>query len=399
MPRDMAAAGAEGDMAPQASPDAGPGSAGDGPQPAGDQSADDTAEAEGRGDPGDAGAGLAVFAPLPLATPPASSPAVADDAATVAALRGVASGLSRAPAPLMTGAAAEPAAPAGGQAASSADLRLVAGAEAPPQAIGTAGGEADPPPPGTSTDPARAAAGPPNQGAAVYGPVPIRPQVPVPPPEVQPAASPGADAARAPKDQMPLPVPQARQHGGARPGAMLAQTLTEPAAPPDPAGAAAEGVPDMAPLSAAAAAPIPAPGPAAPAVAPSQLAPVIVMAATPTMSAGAPPGPADITVTLSPAELGTLHLRVSSEGDALRVTILADRADTLDLMRRHGDQLLDDLRSLGFGGATLGFGTSGGGQAAPRDPATPAPPGAEAFSPPPPAPSRIVREGGLDLRL
>lgn len=129
---------------------------------------------------------------------------------------------------------------------------------------------------------------------------------------------------------------------------------------------------------------------------PSQLAPVIATAARQN-------GTADITVTLSPEELGTLHLRVSMEGDALRVTLLADRPETLDLLRRHGDQLLTDLRNLGFGGASLGFGSSGGGaalqrlaeEAAAAEPTVPA----VALPHPLPAPSRTPRAGGLDIRL
>lgn len=163
-----------------------------------------------------------------------------------------------------------------------------------------------------------------------------------------------------------------------------------------------DGVAEVVPLSggssgqATAAAPTPAPAAQSAVATPAQLAPLVVTAARQN-------GPSDITVTLSPAELGTLHMRVSMEGDSLRITLLADRPETLDLLRRNGDQLLADLRDLGFGGASLGFGTSGGG-------ATPAPfddkddaadvlPAAAAPQQIPPAPSRVQRAGGLDLRL
>lgn len=131
------------------------------------------------------------------------------------------------------------------------------------------------------------------------------------------------------------------------------------------------------------------------AVTPSQLAPLIV-------SASREGGATNITITLAPEELGTLHMRVSLEGEALRVTMLAERQETLDLMRRYGDQLLSDLRDLGFGGASLGFGKSSGG-AAEQQPAS----GSSSENQqnglvppqPSPAPSRTARPGGLDIRL
>lgn len=129
---------------------------------------------------------------------------------------------------------------------------------------------------------------------------------------------------------------------------------------------------------------------------PAQLAPIV-------MSAARQNGAADITVTLSPDELGTLHMRVSMEGDSLRITLLADRPETLDLLRRHGDQLLADLRNLGFGGATLGFGSSGGGTATQRFAEHREPSDALPGTMPPqqtsPAPSRMHRAGGIDIRL
>lgn len=161
-----------------------------------------------------------------------------------------------------------------------------------------------------------------------------------------------------------------------------------------------DGVAEVVPLSggsssqATAAAPAPAAQTAM--ATPAQLAPLVVTVARQN-------GPSDITVTLSPVELGTLHMRVSMEGDSLRITLLADRPETLDLLRRNGDQLLADLRDLGFGGASLGFGTSGGtGTPAPhdgKDDAADVLPAAAAPQQIPPAPSRVQRAGGLDLRL
>lgn len=211
---------------------------------------------------------------------------------------------------------------------------------------------------------------------AAVGPAPeaapdlLGPALPTPPP-MQPKPS-------APAGMADLPDPGMAEHDG---------PLIEGMAEALPLTGAASGSATMA-----------APAPAAPApvlATPGQLAPLVVTAAR-------QGGPADITVMLSPEELGTLQMRVTMEGDALRVTLLAERPETLDLLRRNGEQLLADLRNLGFGGATLGFGSFGGG-AAPqppdRDDAADVLPATAAPQQIPPAPSRVQRAGGLDLRL
>lgn len=196
-----------------------------------------------------------------------------------------------------------------------------------------------------------------------------------------------------PRLAAPLPAPQIALP--AAPVAFLGKDeLT------DPGGTVVDAIPEGTPLSAG------SPGTASVAALPPAAAPV---QATPTqlaplvLAAARQNGPADITVTLSPEELGTLHLRVAMDGDSLRVTMLADRPETLDLLRRHGEQLLAELRTLGFGGASLGFGSSGG-NAAPKsfDSGAEMPDALPAAAAPlqiPPAPSRVQREGGLDLRL
>ncbi len=47
---------------------------------------------------------------------------------------------------------------------------------------------------------------------------------------------------------------------------------------------------------------------------------------------------------------------MAQDGDHLRVLVQADRADTLDMMRRHADLLGAEFRQAGFSGASLSFG-------------------------------------------
>ncbi len=111
-------------------------------------------------------------------------------------------------------------------------------------------------------------------------------------------------------------------------------------------------------------------------------------------------------ITLSPEELGTVRLRLRPDSrDAERMVVLLsfDRPETLDLFRRHADQLAEAIRSAGYSGVDIGFdrgtGPEGGfaGEAdhAAEDthelPPLPAPL-------PPPAP-RLLAGATLDLRL
>lgn len=113
---------------------------------------------------------------------------------------------------------------------------------------------------------------------------------------------------------------------------------------------------------------------------------------------------------LDPPELGAVRFQMDQRSNDLVITIIAERPETLDLMRRHGEQLLADLRQAGFQGASLnfgsstgqghlgqgGFGSHGQGSAPPADPN--APPPAPGFAAPTPPPPRTAK-GGLNLRL
>ncbi|MEH6774454.1 MAG: flagellar hook-length control protein FliK, partial [Cereibacter changlensis] len=110
-----------------------------------------------------------------------------------------------------------------------------------------------------------------------------------------------------------------------------------------------------------------------------------------------------VEVALSPAELGSVTLRMEQEGAGLRVTVSADRPDTLDLLRRNADQLQQELRTAGFAGSSFSF-TDRGGSADPgaqRQPAAPPPERERLFAAPfsRTPPSLPPQGGGLDLRM
>ena len=113
-------------------------------------------------------------------------------------------------------------------------------------------------------------------------------------------------------------------------------------------------------------------------------------------------------IALSPEELG--HVRLSMQIDAdnpdrMIVHLNFDRPETLDLFRRHADQLTQALRSAGYAEVDLGFGhTQGedrrGPQPAPSDDRLldrgASPPIDTTF---PTRPGTPASSGGLDLRL
>jgi len=114
-----------------------------------------------------------------------------------------------------------------------------------------------------------------------------------------------------------------------------------------------------------------------------------------------------VEVRLSPEELGRVRLSLAPGDSGLVVHLVAERPETLDLMRRHVDLLAGDLRQQGFAGLSFSFGrdngTGGQTHRVPRgrddDPAT-----APAAAPPPPR-AAVRRQkdpdpaGRIDLRL
>ena len=108
-----------------------------------------------------------------------------------------------------------------------------------------------------------------------------------------------------------------------------------------------------------------------------------------------------VELTLSPEELGRVRLSLSPDRDGLHVTVHVERGDTLDLLRRNSDLLLQEIRAQGFSGATFSFSGWAGDRPEPR-----APSGPEASRPGPPSnpdvstlPASLPPATGLDLRL
>lgn len=109
-----------------------------------------------------------------------------------------------------------------------------------------------------------------------------------------------------------------------------------------------------------------------------------------------------VELTLSPEELGRVRMMLSTHDGALTLAIQADRPETIDLMRRHIDQLAQDFRDLGFTDVSFSFSrddTAPGGQEAERG--TGAPTVALATDGPlrSSAAPAGAPQGGLDLRL
>jgi flagellar hook-length control protein FliK len=66
-----------------------------------------------------------------------------------------------------------------------------------------------------------------------------------------------------------------------------------------------------------------------------------------------------VQIMLQPEELGRVRLSVSVSETGVIVSILAERGETLDLMRRNIDQLQQDFQTLGFGTADFSFQSEG----------------------------------------
>jgi hypothetical protein len=61
-------------------------------------------------------------------------------------------------------------------------------------------------------------------------------------------------------------------------------------------------------------------------------------------------------LSLSPIELGQVKFQIHQTGDSVRVVLSAEKSETLDLLRRNSEQLLQEFKQAGFSGASLSFG-------------------------------------------
>ena len=112
-----------------------------------------------------------------------------------------------------------------------------------------------------------------------------------------------------------------------------------------------------------------------------------------------------VEISLSPEELGRVRLSVSPSDSGLTVNVLAERPETLDLMRRHIHTLEQEFQSLGYEGVAFSF-SDGRRADGERDQRAAAPPQQEHYDiqPGQPAPARQITRApadnaGLDLRL
>ncbi|BBU59258.1 hypothetical protein KU6B_55230 [Mameliella alba] len=72
-------------------------------------------------------------------------------------------------------------------------------------------------------------------------------------------------------------------------------------------------------------------------------------------------GEGSVEIRLSPEELGQVRMQMVPSDNGMTVHITADRPETLDLMRRHIDQLARDLADAGYESASFSFGEGGEG--------------------------------------
>lgn len=119
-------------------------------------------------------------------------------------------------------------------------------------------------------------------------------------------------------------------------------------------------------------------------------------------------GSGKVELRLDPPELGRVEIHLShTEKGALQATVVAERAETYELIRRHGDALARELSGAGYADVSLSFSagrdaTPGQGEPAPsplaeRVFAAMAADGFEQAT----TPSRrlAIVDGGLDIRL
>lgn len=116
-------------------------------------------------------------------------------------------------------------------------------------------------------------------------------------------------------------------------------------------------------------------GPGAPPVARSPHAIGVQLADRMPATVGQP-----VEITLAPEELGKVRMTMSASDGALTLQLVADRPETLDLMRRHIDQLAQDFRDMGFDRLSFAFGQGQKENQQARQPAPADPPDHESAS-------------------
>ena len=88
-----------------------------------------------------------------------------------------------------------------------------------------------------------------------------------------------------------------------------------------------------------------------------QLHPAVAQASAQLQAMAAARRNQTVTINLQPAELGAIEIKVRFEGGKMKASIVADRSDTLDLMKDQSDDLQKALQQAGIqaDGAALSF--------------------------------------------
>ncbi len=112
-----------------------------------------------------------------------------------------------------------------------------------------------------------------------------------------------------------------------------------------------------------------------------------------------------VALRLDPVELGAIQVTMRGDDKAMTITVIVDRPETRDLLRKHADQFVADLRQSGITSPTISFDLAGqqgfAHRTPPRQDVLPdlVP---DSFVPTPPTPNtlpHIMQSGALDLRL
>lgn len=211
------------------------------------------------------------------------------------------------------------------------------------------------------------------------------------------------------------PVPSGATAGAAMPVAAIPGHGGKPARTPDLAGDVAEHPRAITDPAAAAAtalqmagrlAPTPAPGSELH-VLPHGRVPVTIPPIGAQLLAAVERHPDRwVEIRLAPEELGRVRVALSTSDGTVALSLTAERSETLDLIRRHADQLAGEFRRAGFDGLSLSLGQGswhGPGAGAGGRSVEPSAPPAGPISPDraDAAPVAAVRRtaAGMDIRL
>jgi len=111
----------------------------------------------------------------------------------------------------------------------------------------------------------------------------------------------------------------------------------------------------------------------------------------------------EIEIALEPEELGKVRLTLTPHDTRVAVSVMVERPETLDLIRRHIDALTNDLRQQGYSQVAFDFAQGQNQQGHQSQTDVPAHVASADTAPLPDAgtitPRRPIRAGGLDLRL